>query len=83
MTTLPTIHLNGTGRDTLLAEYRDAYRALNAARDAFCATTCNGRDFYPQGPDAYSRARTERDMMLQHFDALKLYLEKHLVHLGH
>jgi hypothetical protein len=82
MTTLPTIHLNGTGRETLLAEYHAAYRAVLAARDAFHATTCNGRDFYPQGPDAYSQARTERDAVLNHFGAIQQYLEAHLIHLA-
>jgi hypothetical protein len=60
MTTIPTLHLNGTGRTTLRDEYAEAYDALLKAREAFASTTCNGRDFYPQGPDAYYKARDER-----------------------
>jgi hypothetical protein len=60
MTTIPTIHLNGTGAITLRDEYAAAYDALTKAREAFASTTCNGRDFYPQGPDAYYQARDER-----------------------
>lgn len=60
MTTIPTLHLNGTGRTTLRDEYAVAYNALLKAREAFASTTCNGRDFYPQGPDAYYKARDER-----------------------
>jgi len=60
MATIPTIHLNGTGATTLRDEYAAAYDALKKARKAFASTTCNGRDFYPQGDDAYYKARDER-----------------------
>jgi hypothetical protein len=60
MTTIPTIHLNGTGKDTLTAEYYAAYKAIEAAVEALAAATSNCRDFYPQGADAYSRHRKER-----------------------
>jgi hypothetical protein len=60
MATVPTIHLNGTGFTTLRDEYAAAYDAIGKAVDALASTTCNGRDFYPQGPDAYYKARDER-----------------------
>jgi hypothetical protein len=80
--TLPTIHLNGTGRQTLLDHYNDAYRALVTAHAAFTEIEFNARDYYPQGPDAYHRARTERDCALHKFGQLKEYLEAHLIHLA-
>ena len=58
--TLPTIHLNGTGADSLKREYRAARRAIGVAVDALAAATCNARDFYPQEPGAWQRARHER-----------------------
>jgi hypothetical protein len=61
MTTLPTIHLNGTGANTLLGEYSAAHVAIEAALDALAAATCNPRDFYPQEPGAWERARAERE----------------------
>jgi hypothetical protein len=64
MTTLPTVHINGTGAETLRAEYQALSKALQAAEDRLLAATCNGRDFYPQGPDAYYSARFERSEML-------------------
>ena len=45
MTTIPTLHLNGTGKTTLRDEYAAAYDALTKALEAFASTTCNGRDF--------------------------------------
>lgn len=56
MVTLPTIHLNGTGADTLQREYWEVRQAIRAASDALAAATCNPRDFYPQEPGAWERA---------------------------
>lgn len=64
MTTVPTIHLNGTGFITLRDEYAAAYDAIDKAIDALTAATCNGRDFYPQAPGAYYQARDERQAAL-------------------
>lgn len=53
MTTIPTIHLNGTGKDTLTAEYYAAYKAIKESINTLLDATLNGRDFYPQGTDAF------------------------------
>jgi hypothetical protein len=60
MTTLPTIHLNGTGADSLQREYRAVRKAVATAADALAAATCNLRDFYPQDPEAWRAAQAER-----------------------
>ncbi len=60
MTTLPTIHLNGTGADTLEREYRAVRKAVAAAADALAAATCNLRDFYPQHAWDWRAAQAER-----------------------
>lgn len=82
MTTLPTIHLNGTGAQTLFDEYNEAWRALRAARDAFASTTCNGRDFYPQGETAYQDARYERAEAFAHLEDVIDYVEEWLTHIS-
>ena len=64
MTTLPTIYLNGTGAETLRAEYQALSEALQAAEARLLAATCNYRDFYPQGSRPYFAALQERDGML-------------------
>lgn len=74
MTTIPTLHLNGTGATTLRDEYAAAYDALKKAREAFASTTCNGRDFYPQGADAYYKARDERAEAFDHLDKAIRYI---------
>jgi hypothetical protein len=68
MATIPTVHLNGTGFTDLRDGYAAAYDAIDKAIDALAAAELNGRDFYPQGPDAYYQARKERD---QAFDQLR------------
>ena len=79
---LPTIHLNGTGRDRLLADYQTAYKLLCTAVNAFADIEFHARDYYVQGDYAFNAARTERDNARAHFGALKTYLEAHLVHLS-
>ena len=59
--TLPTIHMNGTSPDDLLAGYRAAMDALTAAADALTACFPNARDYYVQDPQAFPAARAEHD----------------------
>jgi hypothetical protein len=60
----PTIHLNGTSKESLVDGWNDAYAALQAAYTALQHTAPNGRDYYPQGPDAIQTATTEHRMRL-------------------
>lgn len=80
--TLPTIHLNGTGRTTLLSDYQAAYEKLIEFRDAFRSIEFNARDYYVQSANAFYEARTERDIMEHKIGALMQYLEDHLIHLA-
>lgn len=80
--TLPSIHLNGSSREMLASGYHDAYRKLIEFRNAFAAIEFNARDYYVQGPTAFSQARTQRDCEHQRIGQLMTYLEAHLIHLG-
>lgn len=65
---IPTVHLNGTDKTTLLAELEAALTALHAAQQALLQITVHGRDYYPQGDFACNQAREEmnrRAYMLQ------------------
>jgi hypothetical protein len=79
-TTLPTIHMNGTGADSLKQEYRAARRAIGAAVDALAAATCNARDFYPQEPGAWQRARAERAEAFRLLQLVSNYAERWELH---
>lgn len=78
--TLPTIHLNGTGADTLEQEYRAVRHAIAAAADALQAATCNARDFYPQEPGAWERARAERAEAFRLLQQVSDYAEQWEAH---
>ena len=58
---LPTIHMNGTSREDLLRGYCDAIWTLVDAIEALARVAPNGRDYYPQGPDACATADAEHD----------------------
>ena len=62
---LPTIHINGTGAENLEKEYSDLVEKISATLDSLCVATCNARDFYPQGNEAWERARAERTEALR------------------
>lgn len=68
---IPTVHLNGTGKQHLVQELLDAHKAVGAAILALHQVTVHGRDFYPQGPNAYGQARHEMDARLLTLHALQ------------
>jgi len=80
--TLPTIHLNGTSRVTLIEGYLAASRALSDAIRTFDAIEFNCRDYYVQPADAWARATTQRDIAAAHLRSVQQYLKDHLTHLG-
>ncbi len=50
--TIPTIHGNGTSRRQLMEDLEAAHLSLEIALEKMKETAPNGRDYYPQGPDA-------------------------------
>ena len=80
MVTLPTIHINGTSAGSLQEEYHNVRKAVMTAFDALASATCNHRDFYPQEPGAWERAREERQKMLQMLMDVKEYAETWEMH---
>ena len=62
---VPTIHLNGTGRETLLVQLENAGSALREALEALREASPNGRDYYPQGDGAGTEALREHMTRLE------------------
>lgn len=77
--TLPTVHLNGTSRKDLIRDYETAMTAVHAAFTALQAAAPNGRDYYPQGPDACGRAEDEHRARLGHLEAVHTELTEILM----
>jgi hypothetical protein len=77
-TPLPTVHLNGTSHKMLTQGYEDAYYALKTFTKAFGFVEFNSRDYYVQGPEAWTEAADARmEINLKIRDILK-YVEDHL-----
>lgn len=73
--TLPTIHSNGTSLDTLIDGYDAIDLALYDLLAKWQAVEFNVRDYYPQGPDAYTQARNERLEQSAKIQELRAYLD--------
>jgi len=67
----PTIHMNGTSRNSLLDEIRDATHALSVAIEKLCAMRPNARDYYPQGQDAFAKAQEEHQSRITAVSAVR------------
>jgi hypothetical protein len=79
MTTLttPTVHLNGTGFLNLWTDYENLDDKFHAFTDAWGNMEFNARDYYVQGPDAYTKAREERYAIAQKIKDIKAYIDAH------
>jgi hypothetical protein len=71
--TKPTVHLNGTSRESLRRDFEAAQRALMEALTALAAMSPNARDYYPQGPGAFDRADDEHQSRM---DRVRRVLEE-------
>ena len=80
MTALPTIHLNGTGADTLHKEYSSLANAVRSAKVALADATCNARDFYPQDAAVWQQAQAERAEMFDLLQRVESYAAEWALH---
>lgn len=67
---LPTVHLNGTGIESLMAQYNNAYYALTEAIRKMAAAAPNGRDYYLQGPGVWQSAVAEHEDRMKRVQAV-------------
>lgn len=72
----PTIHLNGTSKEALLEQWEEAYNALRIAIEKLAAAAPNGRDYYPQGPDAFAKATEEHRERLRKLTTVHAELQE-------
>lgn len=77
----PTLHTGGTPKARLEEGYVNAGNAIRAAIKALEEAEPNARDYYPQGPDAYSVARREHIARLDALSGILRDMEALLEHL--
>lgn len=78
---LPTIHLNGTSAKDLFSGYRAAMDALQDAQEALGKIEFNARDYYVQGPEAWTQARDEMQERRQKIETVRKDVEAILIHI--
>jgi hypothetical protein len=76
-TPLPTIHLNGTSRETLAEGYDAAEDALYDLIQAFGGIEFNARDYYVQGPTAWTAAVEARQEINRKIRDIREYIHAH------
>ena len=76
---VPTVHLNGTGAESLAKDNREASAAIRAAIDAVGRATPNARDYYVQESGADLEAMREHvsrlgrlESVLDEIDAIRM-----------
>ncbi len=74
----PTIHLNGSSPQHLLDQLIEARRSVREATDALVASAPNARDYYPQGPEAFTAARKAHETQQANLNAVLAYLTRQL-----
>ena len=75
---IPSIHLNGTSQKELLEQVRNAVVSISASYEILCLATPHGRDYYPQGQEAYTKANFDHierigKIKAVHDELVKLY----------
>jgi hypothetical protein len=63
--TVPTVHLNGTSKDTLLHQLHCAKRNLKEAIEKLGNTEPHGRDYYMHGREAFHSAQAQHVSRLE------------------
>lgn len=66
----PSVHLNGTNKDELLAALMEAHDKLLEAKTAIQKTYPNARDYYPQGHGAIHEAVAEHGSRMDRIDSV-------------
>ena len=78
--TKPTIHMNGTSASSLLELYADASATVRVAIDDVAKTGPHGRDYYPQGDEALTKAIEQHRARLQKLEDVLKELEELALH---
>lgn len=76
MTMIPTVHWNGDTQQTLTDQNMAVYRAADKLLTALNEAGPNGRNFYPQGPQALWDAQVEHKARWEAVNKIKRDMEE-------
>lgn len=78
----PSIHMNGSGKQHLMDQYRAALYALNSALNALNDAYPHGRDYYVQGDDVIYTACREQDARIAAVKKVRDDMESIVTHIN-
>lgn len=67
----PTVHLNGTSKEELQRQLRDAHEAIGKAIEAMAQAAPHGRDYYPQGSSVIYNAQAEHTSRVRRLESVR------------
>lgn len=76
---LPSIHLNGTGRESLIEAYQAALHTANQLHYQL-RQPLHARDYYVQDNEAFNQASDALGYHMRALEQIRHYLERHLIH---
>lgn len=79
---LPQVNLNGTSKKELLEQQVTALHAINAAIDALCAASPNGRDYQTLPKGAVQLALSEHQARLKLLHTVQDELQTIALHIS-
>jgi hypothetical protein len=72
---IPTVHLNGTSRNELQEQLRNARKAIRTAIEALSAACPHDRDYYVQSATAGPKARDQHRNRLRRLVSVQTEIE--------
>ena len=78
---MPCVHLNGTSRETLIDQRMDVITSIKVVIATMRRVAPNARDYYPNDPGSYERARAQYEARVICMHALLSEEVKILSHL--
>jgi hypothetical protein len=79
---MPSVHLNGTDKESLLLGYRAAMTAVNLAIQTLQDTAPHGRDYYVQKDNPIGRAIDEHFARMQKLQRVMDEIEALAIHVS-
>ncbi len=67
---VPTVHMNGTNRESLLEQREVFYQAICGAAEALKQMAPHGRDYYIAEPGTFERATAQHERRQKTLDSL-------------
>lgn len=81
MVTLPSVHINGTPKQSLFDDNMTALEAIDAAMLAVQKAAPHGRDYYVQDGEAYKAALAEHTARITKLNSVRRELLQIVEHL--